>query len=751
MFDDQAFQQDKLIAELKESDIVKRPTSSTEKTVGIALVNHSRNNNVRIQIRPKRIRPELIDPTPVHQNPTLFVDDARGELNMCLTHAEQFVISCAGAPNYYVFASSFGQMLADLARNNPNIQIHINGHVHYSEEFITGTGTSLSFNPQFFEQYGIVYTDVLGNYRLNVSGARTVRFELRVLAPGNGMTPNQVATLFGQSATEVNETVVYHSNSDFYGFTFCMESNSIPSLTRIDYATIETMDELISSGVIESYHNEASTLAIETTLPGEESALTAAFRARLLNSFDEIPVRKQDYLLVLESPDVDLTQLDLSKINAEYDVYSVVTPVAAPKTMMRSMSLMTASVDPVNITDGTLIESGVKIDSSKLYRLNGKVVYPMTMEENDNGRFLHFRIDFDGPDELFIEAEHRLDIKVNKASDVTIPLLVDYETDKPQDLSNLTYAVFERHQFYQFAVEMEANSILHVETPNMSAENAEITIANRVPATPMPAFTERLVSTGGNATAWFIDTPKLVVVQLKVPIGLTGAVKIVQKPVTAELHGLARTEAGKLSVDINNPIVRMMGTQPPKVWSAPYNGMSGPHTLIQMFNEISTSQAIAAKGVSTLTFAQGVDDLRDYTYSDNNFIHLNGKSGAWITLDISDREIEIATVTGVKTVVPQNNVAAYSCYVVHELLENGIMLHYYTLDINLVPIAYLGNSMVPWTYDPSKPVSVIASNITSEVYLGKAYDVQEGDLGPLRSDFVLSHNYDVLITDVTEV
>lgn len=733
MFDDQAFQQDKLIAELKESDIVKRPTSSTVKTVGIALVNHSRNNNVRIQIRPKRIRPELIDPTPVHQNPTLFVDDARGELNMCLTHAEQFVISCAGAPSYYVFASSIGQMLADLARNNPNIQIHINGRVHYSEEFITGTGTSLSFNPQFFEQYGIVYTDVLGNYRLNVSGDRTARFELRVLAPGNGMTPNQVATLFGQSVTEVNNTVVYHSNSDFYGFTFCMESSSIPSLTRIDYATNETMDELISSGVIESYHNEASALAIETKLPGEESVLTADFRARLLNSFDEIPVRKQDYLLVLESPDVDLTQLDLTKIKAEYDVYSV------------------ATMNPVNVADGTLIESGVKIDSSKLYRLNGKVVYPMTMEENDNGHFLQFRIDFDGPDELFIEAEHRLDIKINKASDVTIPLLVDYETDKPQDLSNLTYAVFEQHQFYQFAVNMEANSILHVETPNMSAENAEITIANRVPATPMPAFTERLVSTGGNATAWFIDTPKLVVVQLKVPIGLTGAVKIVQKPVNAELLGLARTDAGKLSIDATNPIVRMMGTQPPKVWSASYNEVSGPQPLIQMFNEISTSQAIAAKGISALTFAQGVDDLRDYTYSDNNFVHLNGKTGAWITFDLSDREIETTTAAGVKIVVPQNDVAAYSCYVVHELLENGIMLHYYTLDDNLVPIAYMGNSMVPWSYDPSKPVSVIATHVTNNTYLGKAYDVEEADLGPLRSDFVLSHNYDVLITDVTEV
>lgn len=753
MFDENAFQQDSLIAELSESDIVKRPVSSTAKTLGVALVNHNRNNNVRIQIRPKRVRPELPSPAPTHQNPTAFIDEARGELNMCLTHSDKFIISCAGAPKHYVFASSFGQMVADLARNNPNISIYINGTAHRSEEFISGSGTTLSFNPQFLEQYGITYTDMLGNYRMEVSGARTARFELRVLAPGNGMSPNQVATLFGQSTTEINDTVVYHSNTDFYGFTFCIESSSVPSLTRIDYATFETMEELITSGVITEYHDEATKLTIQTTTVGEESKLDADFKARLLNSFDETPVRKQDYLLVLESPDFDLSTLDLTKLRANYDIYQVGAPAPVAKMAMRTMSLMSTAVtaSTENPEEGTLLESGIVLDTAKLYRLNGKVVYPMTMAENDNGRYLKFRIDLDGEAGLFTEAEHRLNIQVNKAADVTIPLLVDYETDKPQDLTNLTYAVFERHQFYQFAVNMAADSILYVETPNMNLENVEVTIVNRVPVVNMPTFTDRIAPLG-SAHTWYVDTPKLVVVQLKVPIGLTGAVKIVQKPVTTELVGVARSEAGKLTIDVTDPVVSMTGTKlAPKVWVGNYNGSNAIRPYVQMFDEITLGKAIAAKNIGTLIFVQGISDLRDYVVGDNSLIHLGSKAGAWIKVNLTNASLSYSTATESKTITPANNVRVSDAYVVHEFLIDGIVFHYYTLDENLVPIAYLGNSFAPWTYDLNKPISVIGTGITTGNYLGKAYDVGEGDLGPLRSDFVMTHNYDVLITDVTEV
>lgn len=746
MFDENAFQQDALIAELSESDIVKRPVSSTTKTLGVALVNHNRNNNVRIQIRPKRVRPELPSPVPTHQNPTAFVDDVRGELNMCLTHADKFIISCAGAPKHYVFASSFGQMVSDLARNNPNINIYINGNVHRSSEFISGSGTKLSFNPQFLEQYGIVYTDTLGNYRMVVSGARSVRFELRVFAPGNGMSPNQVTTLFGQSTTEVNDTAVYHSNTDFYGFTFCIESSSVPSLTRIDYATFETMDELITSGVIDKYNSEANKLTIKSTVVGEESQLAAEFKARLLNTFDTVPVRKQDYLLVLESPDIDLTTLDLTKLRANYDIYQVAPPAPAAKPAMRTMAAaVTASTE--NPQEGTLLESGIMLDTSKLYRLNGKVVYPMTMEENDNGRYIKFRIDFDGDAGLFTEAEHRLNIQVSKAADVTIPLLVDYETDKPQNLSDLTYAVFDRFQFYQFAIEMKADSLLYVETPNMSLANVEVTIANRAPVVKMPTFTDRLVPLG-SAQSWYVDTPKLVVVQLKVPIGLTGSVKIVQKPVKSELVGVKRSDAGKLTIDKTDPIALMTGTaSSAKLWVS--NTILEPY--VQLFNELTTGSAIAARGIRSLNFVQGITDLRDYTLDNDRVTHLNSKSGAWIEIHIDNGIISYRSATVTKVVTPKNDVNVSDSFIVHELFIDGIVLHYYTLDANLVPVSYLGNSFVPWTYDLDKPVSVIASGISSDDYLGKAYVVEDGDLGPLRSDFVMSHNYDVLITDITEV
>ena len=147
MFDTNAFQQDPLVVLLNESNIVKRPTGSVETPVGFVMVNHSRNNNARIQIKPKSVRPEVIDID--NQNPNTFLDEYRGELNTCLTHSSKFIISCAGAPNNFSFATSFGQMIVDLYRNNPNIQIILNGNVYTPATFIKTVNSRTLFDSEF--------------------------------------------------------------------------------------------------------------------------------------------------------------------------------------------------------------------------------------------------------------------------------------------------------------------------------------------------------------------------------------------------------------------------------------------------------------------------------------------------------------------------------------------------------------------------------------------------------------------------
>lgn len=319
MFDEQAFQQDTLVESLAESGIIKRPSGDTTPPLGFMIVNHSRNNNAKVQIKPKSVRPTIFDVP--NQNPNTILDEYRGELNTCLTHANKFIISCAGAPKHFNFATSLGQMLVDLYRSNTNMQIILNGTSHPASEFIKQSGIIRVFDPTFLTPYGLTYTDSLGNYKLEVGGVATVRFELRITSPGNAMTVSQVESLFGQAANGDNATVVYHSNSDFYGFTLCMESSSIPSITKIDYATVETMDELIEQGIISSYNNEANVIDIGEVVEGEQSALSAGFNARLLNEFEQTPTRLQDYLLVLESEGVDLSTVDLSKIKITYSVF----------------------------------------------------------------------------------------------------------------------------------------------------------------------------------------------------------------------------------------------------------------------------------------------------------------------------------------------------------------------------------------------------------------------------------------------
>lgn len=319
MFDEQAFQQDSLVESLSESGIIKRPNGDTASPLGFTIVNHSRNNNVKIQIKPKTVRPSF-DDVP-NQNPTTFIDDNRGTLNLCVTHANKFVISCAGAPTNFKFATSFKQMILGLYASTPNIEIILNGDVFTPDTFIKTVGTTRMFDSSFMTPYGLAYVDILGNYKLEVSGINTVRFEVRVNTTNNAMTPEQVQTLFNQATDGTNDTVVYHSNADFYGFTLCMESASIPSITTIDYATVETMDTLIDNGIVTTYNNDANTLNIATVTEGKESALAASFSARLLNEFEETPTRLQDFLLVLEASGIDLSTIDLSKVKITYSIY----------------------------------------------------------------------------------------------------------------------------------------------------------------------------------------------------------------------------------------------------------------------------------------------------------------------------------------------------------------------------------------------------------------------------------------------
>lgn len=319
MLDLESVNQNPLVVELKGKSLVPRPDNIATEVDTFVIVNHSRNNNVKLQISPKSKRPSV--PVYTEQNPNTFTDEYRGELNTCLSHANKFIISCAGAPKHFNFATSLGQMLVDLYRSNTNMQIIINGNVFPASEFIKQSGIIRVFDPTFLSAYGLTYTDTLGNYKLEVSGVNTVRFELRITSPGNAMTVSQVESLFGQASSGDNPTAVYHSNSDFYGFTLCMESSSIPSITKIDYATVETMDELIEQGIITSYNNEANAVNIGEVITGEQSELSAGFNARLLNEFEQSPTRLQDYLLVLESEGVDLTTVDLSKIKITYSVF----------------------------------------------------------------------------------------------------------------------------------------------------------------------------------------------------------------------------------------------------------------------------------------------------------------------------------------------------------------------------------------------------------------------------------------------
>lgn len=399
----------------------------------------------------------------------------------------------------------------------------------------------------------------------------------------------------------------------------------------------------------------------------------------------------------------------------------------------------------------TLIQADIPVDPNLLFRSGNKIVHPMTLTENDDGQYLVFKIDFDGTGQTFLESEHKLDIAISKGQDVTIPLLVDYPTDTPQDITQLSFALFDRYQYYQFAIDMLAKSVLVVETPDMTAGDMEITIANKAIATEQPVWKSNPNSQTGAVKGWYFDVNTFVVVQIKVPIGLAGTVLLGQRTVTEPLMGISRSTSGKLAADNSSSVLSVLNRngEDRLILAKPTSLFVKP--TIQLFDEIVKGQAISGYNVNGIYFAQNIEEVRDYRLASNTLYHRQGKTGSWLFVDaLTGKGYSSQTSPGITPLkLPVTGMSMYGLYTIFEFVTGGVYLHYYVLDDNLVPLTYSGNSFVPWVYDESKPISVILPG--SAGALGTAYDVAEGDLGPLRTDFILSHNYDVVVTDVTEV
>lgn len=402
------------------------------------------------------------------------------------------------------------------------------------------------------------------------------------------------------------------------------------------------------------------------------------------------------------------------------------------------------------MAEDILVEANIPIDPSKLYKVGNKIVHPLTLTENDNGHYLLFKIDFDGADPIFIESDHKLDIAVTKAQDVTIPLLVDYPTDTPQDISQLSYAIWDRYQFYQFAMDVNAKSVLFVETPDMATNDIEITIANKAPGVEQLVWKTNPNTNVGHAKGWYFEAPAFVVVQVRVPIGLNGLVSLGQRSVIEPLMGVSQAPNGTLTADPASPVLSLeqRGAEYRLMFNYTTNNA---RPVIQLFDEVTIGQAIAAYRVNGIFFAQGVSEIRDYVADSTSLLHRGGKTGAWLFVDLITADGYASnTKPGMTSIqFPVDEMSMYDKHAVFEFVTGGVNVHYYLLDSNLVPVSYIGHNFIPWLYDETKPITVI--NRGSVAAIGNAYDVAEGDLGPLRTDFIVSHNYDVVVTDVTEV
>lgn len=732
MINNQAFLIDPLVKELNDKGIVDVANSGNENSpIGFALVNHDPNNNVRVQIVPRKKQPTFQEH--VNQNPTIYLDENRGELGICLKHAIKYIISCDGATNTLHLMNSFGQTIVDLTNNGANlVEIFINDIRYILNDFIAYSGTNRIFNYSLFQPYGILNSEVLGDYRLYTQGLNTARLEVRVTPVNqNLLTVDQVKQVFTESTMSPNPTLSYYSNEDFYGFYVCLESSSLPSLTYIDYAKIETMDILLNAGYIQSYNNEASSVVIDILEETVETSLTAKFDKRLVSMYEtELPLRKHDYLLVLEARGIDPSSININNIVAKYDKYQ------------------TVNGEPI------LLESGTIIDNSQIYLVNNQFVHPMTLTENDDGVYYIFNIDFDGTGNLFTGADHKLNIFVNIEPDEYIPIQnvsrdrVTGDSVMPVtdvDLTELDYVLYDRWQWYEFVLKINPKSILFVEPLGVTVENILIDVP--LIDHPEDNIRKTTVPDNGMNFAYMNNSvgSSTILVRIRVPAGQTATIRIYEQDYTLSEINCNR--------DVNGNITTAVETYP---WYNPKTDtvslLSG--SMILYLNELGINRAIAVRNNPTVMFSQFAENAFDITLNDITWNRPEGNTNEslYVTYDDYNYVVESNNrLTETKYPLPElAKQAMTSEYVtIYSLVDNGINIHLYTVTEDNFVQTYLGKIFIPWVYDTTKPVSFVANGGKA---VGIPYDVNDlEDFGPVAFEPLVGFSTAISLTNIEEI
>lgn len=724
MFDSNAFQQDKLIAELREAGIVKQEAGDTTSPVGFAMVNHNRNANVRIELKPSARRPVLFDYD--HQNPTAYVDPNRGYFGTCLRHAENYTIVCDDAIDSLQLNSSFTQTILDLTRGNTNtVRIYINGIEYTANDFIVTYGSTRTFNTTILTTYGIQYTDQVGDYRLYVIGATEVRIEVRV-TPSNGfntVTIAQAKQVFAEVGSKLNPSVEFHSNEDFYGFTTCLKSTNLPSKLNVRLTTETELNQLVDAGKLAKANLEATSISLNA-VNDAESAMSVRFAARLVNDFDEeLPARVHNYMLDLGTPEIPVP---VNKVSVRFSRFSMAGDLLA--------------------------EPDQLFPTSSIYSNNNQLLLAdFVTDDGDDEYYIEYTVDIDGADELYLPYTHRLNVSVTRTPDVIIPIMVTFAKVFPRMLTTFTNVVFNTHQYYQFGVDVEAKSILTIWSSDLANQAVEFSIVNGATGAELESNIPDVNTRSGKA--WHFEEAQLVIVQLKLPIGLTGTIDLMQQQLTDPFYGVERQSTGKLAIgEASNRFgyygyAERGGLQNFKWINPLLSGSRDVHRIVQLIDEVKIGQAIAVMNSPQVMFTQDVKSQKDY---DPAMLRLapdnNGKA---IVISPFEKQYAVNGAIGVVSTGATNLNGAST--IVYEFRENVIRVHGYSLDDNYVPTNYQGNYDIPYVYDAAKPVSIIGMYNYTNAHIGSAYDVVEGDLGPIGSSLVTVQETDIQLVNITEV
>lgn len=731
MINKEAFLIDSLVKELNGLGIKDAVNDGDlNPLIGYALVNHDPNNNVRVQITPRKKQPAFNEYN--NQNPTIYLDDNRGELGMCLKHAMQFIISCTDATNTLHLMNSFGQTIVDLTNNGSNVvEIFVNGIKYTLNDYIAYSGTNRIFNYNIFQPYGILNSEILGDYRLYLQGLNSARLEVRVTPIGqtNSLTIDQVKQVFTESTMLPNPTLSYYSNEDFYGFYVCMESSSIPSITYIDYAKIETMDALLSAGYITEYNNEADSLNINVIEDGVETTLTATFTKRLVSSYGEdLPLRKHDYLLVLEARGIDPNSINIRNISAKYNKYKMIN------------------------NERTLLESGTVIDNNYIYLINNQFVHPMTLTEEDNGVFFEFEIDFDGEGNLFTGAGHKLNIVTTVEPDDYIPIQnisrdrVTGDSVMPIteiDLSELDYILYDRWQWYEFTIGINPKSILFVEPIEVTSENILID----VPMVDNPELNLRkdTIPNNGMNLSYLnqADSKSTILVRIRVPAGQPCKVRVYEQDYTLyEINCNRDTNGTVTSSDESYPWYN------PKTDSV----LLSRGDMIIYMNELGLNKAITIKGNGSTMFSQYADDTFDMSLGDITWKRPVGSNDEALYLSYNYNSVIVesnARQTKTEYELPELVTTEIDYVTIYSLVDEGINIHFYKLGEGNFVQTYLGKVFIAWAYDVNKPVSFITYGSKS---VGSPYDVIDAeDFGPVTFEPLVGFSTAISLTNIEEI